>query len=685
MEVDPLSAIGTTLALFGAVFAILKALDLVQTARTETVRLEQEVEHLKDATDDLRHCDGNSAFIRNFRDAESKILQARIFLKRWLHGKRVRLVVFRRRKVAELSKDVGQLRSRLLDYAAISSLSVCLSLVSLPSIRLTLSRSVQRASSQSQVAVRDSYAAKLNGHTRRHAALENYFERRPTFLPEQYAIFCRLNESIVASAMLEISHTGAQRVHRYYLYYAETPRTWQRITVTATITSMSSDSSFPAYTSPEESSTVCRTLPSNLGGQFEDLLRGKRLSASVTDVSLEISEEADGVVSVNRSSAICRPDPEESRLNSHGPILKRLIDLGCPWYREEDLLRRSRRTASSYLVWVQGHTYLEQRIPFAGAGLAGRNEVSEFFNDIEVLHSLTSCKGVVRFAGIVVDSSQRHIKGYLHEWPSFGGLKRVFHLAESWKLRISWSIRWSWARQLVEAVAQLHEKQIVLGVLTINEVYLRFDGSIVLTCPKSSGNPLTNTQGSTPPELRSGSHSRSQLNFSTDIFQLGLLIWLIVQQTARCPGVFCRCLPCTSKPLCACKADHTNPVQLPICTRRDVPKTVNDLIARCRETDPKARPKAQQLLAFFNVDTDPPQLASLVRNLPEADGVESTVCCSSCGLLCTHLHYHCNSCQNGDFDLCYQCYMIGQRCSNREHQLLKRIWSGSSIVTACDY
>ena len=57
---------------------------------------------------------------------------------------------------------------------------------------------------------------------------------------------------------------------------------------------------------------------------------------------------------------------------------------------------------------------------------------------------------------------------------------------------------------------------------------------------------------------------------------------------------------------------------------------------------------------------------------PQPNKITSyTVCCNHCDATIHGTHYHCGSCENGDYDLCQPCVDKGIHC-NEHHWLVKR-------------
>ena len=55
--------------------------------------------------------------------------------------------------------------------------------------------------------------------------------------------------------------------------------------------------------------------------------------------------------------------------------------------------------------------------------------------------------------------------------------------------------------------------------------------------------------------------------------------------------------------------------------------------------------------------------------------VEDCTICDECDSTIIENYYHCNICQDGDFDLCASCFRSGMRCLSRHHTLAVHEWS----------
>ncbi|KAK1760577.1 next to BRCA1 gene 1 protein [Echria macrotheca] len=58
------------------------------------------------------------------------------------------------------------------------------------------------------------------------------------------------------------------------------------------------------------------------------------------------------------------------------------------------------------------------------------------------------------------------------------------------------------------------------------------------------------------------------------------------------------------------------------------------------------------------------------------------VCCNTCDRNIPEVHYHCSTCDDGDFDMCQDCLDQGQSCYSADHWLIKRFIKNGVIVNS---
>lgn len=78
--------------------------------------------------------------------------------------------------------------------------------------------------------------------------------------------------------------------------------------------------------------------------------------------------------------------------------------------------------------------------------------------------------------------------------------------------------------------------------------------------------------------------------------------------------------------------------------------------------------------------TDSTVTTSSVCVAPKAGNF--AVCCNNCDRTIPDVHYHCSTCDEGDFDLCPNCVEKGVICHNSDHWMVKRFVRGDFIVVS---
>ena len=226
-------------------------------------------------------------------------------------------------------------------------------------------------------------------------------------------------------------------------------------------------------------------------------------------------------------------------------------------------------------------------------------------------------------------------------------------------------------------MSNVHAKERLIGALNIHRINIRADGSIVLDLSEYAHRSLRTRRDFLPPELwrlnldtciipRS-----TPLNYQTDVFQLGLLIWLIVEHRPHTWGYYCTRAVCTNVPRYQCTASHVEPTELPPCSV-GIPSYIDDLITASRLPNPKYRPSASWLSTLFppiDVESQKSVQDKYVKDIMR--NYSPCIFCNECGTLIVDAYYHCHICESDDFDLCATCYTQGIRCWNLEHHMEK--------------
>ena len=510
----------------------------------------------------------------------------------------------------------------------------------------------------------------------------NLFDRCCSVYPEQYTVEGMFAMPVFTFAVMQIP--GDIPTRKYFLTYAETARTRRRITVLATFPKACSHSTAILRTVDYSRNEFgCVVLPDVLLTLFKNLFADMEFFYSVTTLSLSLNQRENGQLAIEATDVHVGRDEGESESLDDTQILQDLEDLGCASFTEREVIVLSRLSSTCFKALIRSQSCVEQQLPFKSAGGRSAQRSRNYFKDLKSLHAIRGLTGVVQFIGVVLDEMRSSLKSYLYEMPLVGSIMHLFgHLGQDSRL-IPWPIREIWARQIVEAISDVHGRNLVVGLPSLHSIALRADGRAILAFIGSPRKWPEDEYGNLPPECRNASevddgNPREVMNFRTDIFQLGMILWKLAQHQARLEGYFCRLYGCTSTPRYLCTAVHTNPVELPRCNV-NVPPYFVDIIDQCRVLNPSQRPPARRLLTKMRLvgDTLPEEM---LRNLHKVldsygDRLESFwgIYCDECGALSSDVHYHCYSCTDHDFDVCQVCRAQGVRCYDHEHKLVRRI------------
>jgi len=531
---------------------------------------------------------------------------------------------------------------------------------------------------------RDKPSSSIDRLSKKFTGSPDYiFERDSSFYPEQYALEGLFSKPLFAVAMKE-SYAGRHLTQQYYLIYGQTPRCWQRVIVSAIFKITRDPSAIPQASAPDNIDAACKVLPNAVDIILNKLLSRIRLFESVTRLSLTLIENEDREIIQESSQVESVEDRLEVSLSQKDEILHDVEVMGLPMVPEAEVLVASQIKSTSFTVRWNEQACVERKVAFASAGRDGDNGLHDFIEDLKLLNSLRGCHGVSQLVGVVFDDSLQHLKGYLYEAPLIFSLPRVFYAASSNSFAVPWSVRELWSKQITQAIASVHQKGITIGVLGRGQVGLRADGSAILLGFETSTRYMVDDEGEVPPELRStdGSPLHQRMSDRTDIFQLGMLFWLLAEQKNNITGSRCSRSVCTYFPRHQCTADHTNPVELPPCFN-SIPTYFSDIIRWCRSPNPSARPTARKIAEILSYESDieacPRDVLEFLNTCCGAANTFS-VHCDNCGALSHYLHYHCYACQFGNFDLCQDCVAQGIHCYKPEHILVKRTVKNGSYV-----
>ena len=67
---------------------------------------------------------------------------------------------------------------------------------------------------------------------------------------------------------------------------------------------------------------------------------------------------------------------------------------------------------------------------------------------------------------------------------------------------------------------------------------------------------------------------------------------------------------------------------------------------------------------------------------PQSHTSNYSVYCNNCNLTIPDMHYHCDICDNGDYDLCQGCMDKGVLCSGENHWMIKRFVKNGKVINS---
>ena len=511
---------------------------------------------------------------------------------------------------------------------------------------------------------------------------EYRFESLSSFYPEQYVSEGSITKELFAIAILQ--STDSPQTIRYFLEYAETARRWQKVVVFAAFYGeLQQTDALRVASSDDLAWSGHRALPSAVHCLLRTLLPFIKFYSSITRISLDLRVGESGQIMAESEKIEVVEDESEVSKSDEVEFLQYMNSIYCKQYVESDVVTYSRHTTNSYKVYVDSEACIESKVVFANGKKQGTNAFLDYLDEIKHYISLRHCANVSEFKGVVLDDTRRHLRSYLKELPMFTSLETLLALANSRSKTIPLLIREFWARQLVQAVVEIHSQGLILGAFDPNSVAIRTDGTAIFQRFRRSGKYIRNHIGLAPPEFRhlyrdsySSPAIRDELNSQTDIFQLGLVLWQVMEHIPKNIGHSCVRYACTHWPRRTCMASHANPVELPACND-ETAAYLCEIIRDCRLPHPQSRISASELAYILSTTPQPDITPAEIQEalMPYLDletELVDNIYCDECGEITTEIHFHCNICLNNDYDICQACFEKGRHCLVPEHRLIKR-------------
>ena len=118
---------------------------------------------------------------------------------------------------------------------------------------------------------------------------------------------------------------------------------------------------------------------------------------------------------------------------------------------------------------------------------------------------------------------------------------------------------------------------------------------------------------------------------------------------------------------------HTNPAAVP----------VKPFLLDCAKAE--AKDEASHLIPVLgstvSEESKQPPLVRPISSI-SVSGSSFTIHCNNCDDAIPNVHWHCSSCDNGDFDLCVECVNKGVLCDSKDHWLIKRFVQNGKVTNS---
>jgi serine/threonine protein kinase len=177
-----------------------------------------------------------------------------------------------------------------------------------------------------------------------------------------------------------------------------------------------------------------------------------------------------------------------------------------------------------YKVRYEGKRLIKKEIP-------GQDTVDEFLYEVNALHNLLYSNYTIHFHGLVVDDSEKYVKGLLIAYAEQGALVDIIYdECKDAKRSIPWTRREKWARQIIHGLADIHDSGFVQGDFTVSNVVIDHEDDAKIIDVNRRGCPI----GWEPPEATALVESNQRLSLyigvKSDLYQLGMVLWAVAME-----------------------------------------------------------------------------------------------------------------------------------------------------------
>lgn len=526
------------------------------------------------------------------------------------------------------------------------------------------------------------------GDSERPASPASLFELSAEFMPELYTVDEKF-PTLFSDSAIQLSMSEYSMTNLYTMFYRTTGRRWSRISLTVTISIESSlfeierlsplmmHSRKPLvpitlellrFMEAQEDPRPYMYLRLYVGGHFMNQ------SAPTSAALVKFSQP---------------PQTERSVTEQLQDATSVFYHANCPFIPETHVTQMpfpERPGGFFFLSQYQSEWMLDFRFTMA-------TETNDsLLYQLKALHRLRGRPGICQLVGVVTGRDDGIMKGFLVRLPPNGFLLTQIHSLTRHRTPIPWERRERWCRGVVRAVASAHAERLLVGFLggagfagfcisedddfvmySFRRFYMLSKSGTAMVAPEHQEMAASPRKNGTLPSTP-----------HTDIFQLGLTLWLIASSKANDDGDARE------------RSNSLGKWCLP-SLGGDVPGYMNEMIATCRSEDPLSRKAAWSLLQMF-----PPESETLERSrrqsLPHAsvaNGCDGSVTelrryrelysgwntCDDCHKRVVGIFYSCSVCHEGSFDLCSACFSKGRHCLDASHYLAETRLDGASLST----
>ncbi|KAI1398654.1 hypothetical protein F4819DRAFT_467854 [Hypoxylon fuscum] len=542
------------------------------------------------------------------------------------------------------------------------------------------------------------------------------FESSSSFFPERYTAV-EAATSIVGYMNYQEHATNYSRVNRYELFYCKAPREWIRLSISATVSVES-----PYWYAMRIPSSKCMMadLPTGLARALQTFLTSRPELEQGSHLSIYVGNQLGPDMDDRKLNLLMQISKPQLEIEEHlKTITTMTYHWNCPRYFEKEVIQQPMYKFvhdNRFIAYLQSRWVLVFRFGSDKAQLDSNLYI------LKVLHCLRRAPGVNPFIGTILDS-RGLISGFMTELPLQGRLTALLIDACRSGNPIEWKRREKWCKQIVQAVATVHSQAFPIGTLTETLCgAVRINGwDNAILCHFQAQFEYDSTRLSiVPPEYRHLASTKGCISASTqtDIYQLGLLIWMIATNDIYvADSMLYNTLSCNTKSATECIESNVAPAQLPSPDER-FPRYIHRIISNCFMEDPCNRPPAWKLLEMFPSEEDvyialpnpgndvtsesSPGETILCAATQETDGAECynlsswkemrpsiigkaptrledceeiEVKCNLCSKRTREHFFHCNVCILGSYDICPACFDQGAHCPDDEHYLRELFYS----------